>query len=210
MSKEIDVSIIEDNDSYREGLELILNSTSGYSCTKTFGDCESAIAEIGDLSTDVLLMDIELPGMSGIEGVREIKKIQPDLDIVMLTDHGKEDYIFKALKAGASGYMIKTIQPVQLLENIKIVHEGGSVMSPKIAKMVTDHFLGIGEIESPLTKRETQVLSLAGEHHNNKEIAKVLFISVDTVRTHFKNIYEKLEVHSKLEAYSKASKEKWI
>ena len=210
MSEEINVSIVEDNDSYREGLELILNSTSGYSCTKSFGDCETAIKAIAELSPDVLLMDIELPGMSGIEGVREIKKILPELDIVMLTDHGKENYIFEALKAGASGYMIKTIQPIQLMENIRIVHEGGSVMSPKIAKMVTDHFRGIGDTESPLTERETQILSLAGDYKNNKEIAEVLFISIDTVRTHFKNIYEKLEVHSKVEAYSKATKEKWI
>ena len=210
MDKEIEVSIIEDNDSYRQGLELILNSTSGYSSTKSFGECETAIEAISELSPDVLLMDIELPGMSGIEGVREIKKILPELDIVMLTDHGKENYIFEALKAGASGYMIKTIQPAQLMDNIRIVHEGGSVMSPKIAKMVTDHFRKISEKESPLTERETEILGLAGDYKNNKEMAEVLFISIDTVRTHFKNIYEKLEVHSKVEAYSKASKENWI
>ena len=210
MDKEIKVSIVEDNIIYRDGVELILNNTLGYSCTKTFSDCEAAIEAIADMSPDVLLMDIELPGMSGIEGVREIKKIKPNLDIVMLTDHGKEDYIFEALKAGASGYMIKTIQPVQLMENIKIVHEGGSVMSPKIARMVTDHFRRIAETESPLTERETEILGLAGDYKNNKEMAEVLFISIDTVRTHFKNIYEKLEVHSKVEAYSKASKEKWI
>ncbi len=210
MSKEINVSIVEDNIIYKDGLELILNSTPGFSCIKSFGDCESAIKAMADLSPDVLLMDIELPGMSGIEGVREIKKIQPDLDIVMLTDYGKENYIFEALKAGASGYMTKTIQPSQLLENIKIVKEGGSVMSPKIAKMVTNHFKQMSEKESPLTERETEVLSLAGDYKNNKEIAEVLFISVDTIRTHFKNIYEKLKVHSKLEAYSKASKENWI
>lgn len=210
MDKEIKVSIVEDNIIYRDGVELILNSTSGYSCTKSFGDCETAVEAIAELSPDVLLMDIELPGMSGIEGVRKIKKILPELDIVMLTDHGKEDYIFEALKAGASGYMIKTIQPVQLMENIKIVHEGGSVMSPKIAKMVTDYFRRMGETKSPLTERETEILGLAGDYKNNKEMAEVLFISIDTVRTHFKNIYEKLEVHSKVEAYSKASKEKWI
>ena len=96
------------------------------------------------------------------------------------------------------------------MENIKIVHEGGSVMSPKIARMVTDHFRRIAETESPLTERETEILGLAGDYKNNKEMAEVLFISIDTVRTHFKNIYEKLEVHSKVEAYSKASKEKWI
>ncbi len=206
----IHVSIVEDNKGFREGLNLILNETPGYSCVNSYRDCETAIKKIGKEIPDILLMDIELPGMSGIEGVRKIREKCPDLNIIMLTDYGKEEYVFKALKAGANGYLIKTTKPAKLLEDIKIVCEGGSVMSPKIARMVADYFQSDNKSPSPLTKQETVILHLSGEHKNNREIAEKLFISVATVRTHFKNIYEKLEVHSKVEAYSKASKEKWI
>ncbi|MBC8400425.1 MAG: response regulator transcription factor [Candidatus Marinimicrobia bacterium] len=210
MDSTIHVSIVEDNKRFREGLELILNETPGYTCIGSFGDCESAIKEIGDVKPDILLMDVELPGMSGIDGVEKIRKKFPDLDMVMLTDHGKEEYVFEALRAGANGYLIKTTQPARLLEDIRIVYEGGSVMSPKIARMVAGFFQINVDSPSPLTKRETEILQLAGEHNNNREIAESLFISSDTVRTHFKNIYGKLGVHSKVEAYSKASKKDWI
>lgn len=210
MDNTIRVSIVEDNKGFREGLNLILNITPGYSCVNSFNDCETAIKKIGKDIPDILLMDIELPGMSGIEGVRKIREKYSDLNIIMLTDHGKEEYVFEALKAGANGYLIKTTKPVKLLEDIKIVCEGGSVMSPKIARMVADFFQNNQKEPSPLTKQEAVILHLAGEHKNNREIAEKLFISVGTVRTHFKHIYIKLEVHSKVEAYSKASKEKWI
>ena len=209
MDNTIRIAVVEDDRSFREGLELILNGTPGYSCVGTFGDCETAIKEMEDVEPDVVLMDIELPEMSGIEGVKELKGKLPDLDIVMLTDHGREEYVFEALRAGASGYLLKTSPPARLLEDIRIVHGGGSVMSPKIARLVAGFFQR-NDSASPLTKRETEILGLAGDHRNNREIARELYISVDTVRTHFKNIYEKLEVHSKIEAYSKASKKKWI
>lgn len=210
MDNTIRVSIVEDNKGFREGLNLILNETPGYSCLNSFNDCETVIKKIGKEIPDILLMDIELPGMSGIEGVRKIRKKCPDLNIIMLTDHGKEEYVFEALKAGANGYLIKTTKPAKLLEDIKIVCDGGSVMSPTIARMVADYFQSDNKSPSPLTKQETVILHLAGEHKNNREIAESLFISVGTVRTHFKNIYIKLEVHSKTEAYSKASKKDWI
>ena len=140
MENTISVSIVEDNEEFREGLELILNEAPGYSCGSTFGDCEEAVKKMGGDHPDILLMDIKLPGMSGIEGIREIKKKLPDLDIVVLTDYGKEEYVFEALRAGASGYLIKSAQPLKILEDIRIVYEGGSVMSPKIARMIAGFF----------------------------------------------------------------------
>jgi DNA-binding NarL/FixJ family response regulator len=204
----IQVSIVEDNNTFKEGLVLILNNTPGYSCIATYQNCESAIKKIEEKIPNILLMDIELPGMSGIDGTRKIKEKLPELDIVILTEYGQEEYVFEALRAGASGYLIKSTHPDKLLEDIQIVYEGGSVMSPKIAKMVTNFFQT--DTNSPLTKREIEIIKLAGEHKNNQEIAETLFISPATVRTHFKNIYQKLEVHSKIEAFSKASKKKWI
>lgn len=209
MDHDIKIAIIEDNKVFRQGLELILNGTTGFECVATFNSCEEALEDIGKHNIDILLLDIELPGMYGFEGIPKIKAVNNQVDVIVLTDYGKEDYLFKALKNGACGYLMKTTEPAKLLEGIKIVYQGGSVMSPKIARMVSQHFYSRAE-NSPLTERETKILSMAGEHNTNKEIANALFISVDTVRTHFKNIYEKLGVHSKTEAYSKASRKKWI
>jgi DNA-binding NarL/FixJ family response regulator len=209
MSENIKITIIEDNKPYRKGLELIINGTPGFECLATFGSCEEALENFSEIHPDILLLDIELPGMMGFEGIPKFKSIQKSLDIIILTDHGKEDYLFKALKNGACGYLIKTTEPAKLLEGVKIVFDGGSVMSPQIARMLSDYF-NKETSSSPLTRREAEVLRMAGEHNSNNEIADALFISVATVRTHFKNIYFKLDVHSKTEAYSKAKNKNWI
>jgi DNA-binding NarL/FixJ family response regulator len=132
----IKVIIVEDNDTIREGLAVLINGTEGFRCLASYSDCESMLKHIEDLTPDILLMDIVLPGMSGIDGVKQIKQIVPDLSISMLTVYGENDLVFEALCAGACGYLLKNTPPARLLEAIKEAHEGGSPMSPSIARKV--------------------------------------------------------------------------
>ncbi len=204
----IDVTIIEDDYEIRESLALLISGTRGFSCKKSYGDCETALADIERHTPDVILMDIELPGMSGIEGIRQIKARFPEIDILMLTVHGNEQLVFESLCAGACGYLMKDTPPAKLLDAIEDVYNGGAPMSTTIARMVVSSFQVTQD--SPLTKRETEVLSHLGRGKSYKMIADALFISEETVRRHLKNIYKKLEVHSKNEAVAKALREKWI
>lgn len=204
----INVSIVEDDDEIRESLALLINGTPGYSCINTFMDCESATRGIVEDPPDVVLMDIGLPGMTGIEGVRKIKEKIPDIDILMLTVHNDSKRVFEALCAGACGYLIKDTPPARLLEAISEVHNGGAPMSTQIARMIVNSFKT--NPHSDLTRRETEVLSQLCKGKSYKMIADALFISEETVRRHIKNIYRKLEVSSKSEAVAKAFKEKLV
>jgi len=204
----INVSIVEDDDEIRESLALLINGTPGYACINTFTDCESATKEINEDPPDVVLMDIGLPGMSGIEGIRKIKEKLPDIDILMLTIHNDSKKVFEALCAGACGYLIKDTPPAKLLEAIAEVHNGGAPMSSQIARMIVNSFKTQPHAE--LTQRETEVLIQLCKGKSYKMIADALFISEETVRRHIKNIYRKLEVKSKSEAVAKALKEKLI
>lgn len=208
----IHVVIVEDNNTIREGLKLLIDGTEGYSCTAVFSNCEDLLEEVNELKIDVILMDIDLPGMSGIEGIRRVKKISQEILILVLTIYDENEVIFEALCAGASGYLVKKTPPAKLLDAIKEAYEGGAPMTSNIARKVVDYFQSSKQVqknveEVDLTKREKEVLSGLVEGSSYKAIANNLHISVDTVRFHFRNVYKKLHVHSQSEAVVKAIKE---
>ncbi len=204
----ISVSIVEDDVDIRDSLALLINSTEGFMCTNTYGECMSAIKGLDEELTDVVLMDIGLPGMSGIEGIRRIKEKHPDLDIIVLTVHENDEMVFEALCAGACGYLVKETPTIRLLEAIKEVKQGGSPMSTQIARMVVGSFQR--KSDPVLTPRETDVLHQLCKGKSYKMIGESLSISEETVRRHLKSIYKKLEVHSKSEAVAKAIKENLV
>jgi DNA-binding NarL/FixJ family response regulator len=208
----IKVIIVEDSSTIREGLNLLISGTDGYSCVAAYSNCEDLLDEINDLEVDVILMDIDLPGISGIEGIRRIKKISTSILILILTVYDENELIFEALCAGASGYLVKKTPPSKLLDAIKEAYEGGAPMTSNIARKVVDYFKNSKPVKKDvediaLTKREKQVLSGLVEGSSYKAIADNLFISVETVRFHFRNVYKKLHVHSQSEAVVKAIKE---
>jgi DNA-binding NarL/FixJ family response regulator len=211
----INVSIVEDNNTIRDSLAALINGTPGYKCIGSYVDCESFLVELVKKEPDVVLMDIALPGMNGIEGVKIATEKLPGLAVLMLTVYEESDKVFDALCAGACGYLVKKTPPTRLLEAIKDVYEGGSPMSSRIAREVINAFkAGTAPIENEsdynLSDREKEVLFQLAEGNNYQEIADELFISVDTVRHHIRNIYKKLHVHSRSEAVAKAIRKKII
>ena len=203
----IAVALVEDDDDIRESLALLIDGAPGFCCLNTYGDCETAIMGIRGEKPDVILMDIQLPGMSGIEGVERIKKMTA-VDIIMLTVHKDDELVFRALCAGASGYLVKNTKPERILEAIRDVYEGGAPMSSNIARMIVNSFRRT--TQSPLTPRETAVLAQLCKGQSYKMIADTLFISEQTVHFHIKNIYQKLQVHSKSEAVAVALRERLV
>lgn len=209
----INIVIVEDNETIREGLKILIDGTENYHCSATFSNCEDMLKKIKKLEFDIMLMDIDLPGMSGIEGIRKVKEIYPDSIILVLTIYEENDRVFEALFAGASGYLVKKTPPARLLEAIKEAHEGGAPMSSQIARKVVNFFQKNKQLEhhdesdTNLTPREKEVLSGLVEGQSIKAIADSLHISIETVRFHFRNIYKKLHVHSQSEAVVKAIKE---
>ncbi|MBN1782660.1 response regulator transcription factor [bacterium] len=203
----IQVSIVEDNDAIRNGLAMLINATADMECISTYTDCETCIGDLPDHGPDVILMDIGLPGMSGIEGVREIKKDFPDIHILMLTVYEENDKIFDALCAGATGYLVKKTPAEQLIQAIQDVVHGGSPMSSHIARKVVAFFQKQppkAMEEHHLSSREMDILTSLANGNSYKLIADDLTISIDTVRFHIRNIYKKLQVNSQTEAISKA------
>jgi DNA-binding NarL/FixJ family response regulator len=202
----ITVSIVEDDDSIRESLAILINGSSGFHCVSTYRNAEDALENIPLEMPDAVLMDINLPRMSGIECVQQLKTIVPNLQIIMLTVYEDADQVFESLKVGASGYLLKRTSPAKLLEAIEEVYRGGSPMSSQIARKVVQSFhkaeRPLQEMES-LTKREQEILAHLAKGYRYKEIADALFISVDTVRSHLRSIYEKLQVRSRTEAVLK-------
>lgn len=204
----ISVIVVEDDSEIREGLELLINGTPGFECLQTFEDAETSLKWLDEEIPDVVLMDIGLPGISGIEAIKKIKEKYPNLDVLVLTIHENDEYVFDALCAGATGYLTKDIPPTKILDGIQEVYEGGAPMSSQIARMVIGSFK-INPAPD-LTNRETEVLTELCNGSSYKMIADKLFISEETVRKHIKNIYKKLEVHSKSEAVAKAIRDRLV
>ena len=197
------VGLVEDDARTREGLASLLAGTPGLRLAGAYGSMEEALASLGAEAPDVALLDIQLPGMSGIEGVRRLKERYPSIQILMLTVFADNDHVFEAICAGASGYLLKDTPPARLTEAVRELAEGGSPMSPEIARKVVGMFSKIAPPRSEdhkLSPREVELLRLLAEGHSYKTAAKALSISIDTVRFHVRNIYDKLHVHSKSEA----------
>jgi DNA-binding NarL/FixJ family response regulator len=208
----INVMVVEDNDAIREGLKILIDGTEGYSCMAAYPRCDIMLKTLDKLKPDVLLMDLGLPGMSGIDGIKHAKLLLPELTILVLTVYEENELVFDALCAGACGYLVKKTPPSKLLEAIHEAFHGGSPMSANIARKVIDFFQQKKQFspqkqQSILTPREREILSGLVEGKSFKSIADSLFISIETVRFHFRNIYKKLHVHSQSEAVAKAIKE---
>ncbi len=202
----IRVALVEDDSQVREGLALQVGAAQGFECVAACASAEEALTQLLPLSPDVVLMDIHLPGMSGIECIRLLKKQQPRLQISMLTVFEDHDRIFQSLTAGASGYLLKQTPPDKLLEAIAELHRGGSPMSSQIARRVVEAFQRPAETDqadTPLTPREQQIIQLLAKGFLYKEIADQLDLSVETVRTHLHRIYDKLHVRTRTEAVMK-------
>ncbi|GAA4009859.1 response regulator transcription factor [Hymenobacter fastidiosus] len=205
------ILIYEDNNDLRTSLSQLLAGSPGLELVGALGNCMQATADVARLTPDVILMDIDMPGMTGIEGLRRIKAVAPKVNVVMLTVFEDNDRVFEAICAGADGYLLKKTPPVKLLDAIGEVRQGGAPMTPAIARQVLRLFprtrvpITLAD-ESPanLSAREQEVLGLLVEGYSYKMIAADLGISIDTVRSHIKKIYEKLHVRSMTEAVSKA------
>lgn len=207
----IKVAIIEDLRHIREGLAMLLNFTEGYHCTGAYGSAEEALEKIPHNLPDVVLSDIGLPGIDGIEGVRRLKELYPDLLILMLSVYDDNERIFDALCRGACGYLLKNTPPARLIESLKDAMQGGAPMSPEIARKVVALFRDFRPPERAdyqLTPHETRLLKLLVEGHSYKSAAIELKVSVNTVSFHLRHIYEKLQVHSKSEAVAKALRDR--
>lgn len=202
--------LIEDERDVREGLTVLINGSPGFRCIGSFRTMEDALQAIREPIPDVVLTDIGLPGLSGIEGTRILKERYPNLPVVALTVYDDDEDVFAALCAGASGYLLKNTTPVRLLESLKEVASGGAPMSPTVAHRVIKLFREFRPPQTPahdLTAQETQLLKLIVEGHTYKTAAAKLDITVRTVSFHLQNVYQKLQVHSKTEAVAKALRE---
>lgn len=203
----IKVSIVEDTSTIRESLQILINGAEGFKCISTYGNAEDAITGLIKDNPDVVLMDINLPVMSGIECVRKAKELQPQIQFMMCTVYEDDENIFEALKAGASGYLLKKTSQAKMLDAIQDLHEGGSPMSSQIARRVVAHMHQPVTLRATdtatITKREREILDYLAKGYRYKEIAELLFISTETVRRHVHNIYEKLHVQSRVDALNK-------
>ncbi len=206
MKPAIEVALVEDLDDIREGLAELINRSLGFECIAAYPCAEDALRELPELAPDVVLMDIGLPGMSGIECIERLKTQCPQMQIMMLTIYTDDEKIFNSLEAGASGYILKKTPQDKLLEAIRDLHHGGSPMSGEIARKVVQAFQKTRPPSTPtseLSKREQEILAHLSKGFLYKEIAHDLHISVETVRTHLRRIYEKLHVRNRAEAMLK-------
>lgn len=200
----VKVAIVEDVATVREGLANLIDASGYLTCAGRFSDSETAAERVPIVMPDVILVDIGLPGKSGIEFTREMKGHFPSMQIVMLTVYDDEDKIFDSLKAGATGYLLKSVEPGRLVDAILDVYHGGSPISPAIARKVVELFRSSGPFSNTvLTMREREILELLCRGLKYREVGERLFISIDTVRSHVRHIYEKLHVRSKYELMMK-------
>jgi DNA-binding NarL/FixJ family response regulator len=201
------IAIVEDNRDIRQSISEWINATPGYNCVCACPDAKTALIEVPRLKPDVVLMDIRLPDESGIICTSRLKNLLPDLQVIVLTVYRDRDLLFQALKAGASGYLLKRSKPADVLNAISEVLSGGAPMTGEIARMVIETFHNTSAEEdssSELSEREHEILCLVAKGLGNKEIGSALNISYYTVRAHLRKIYEKLHVHGRSEAVAKA------
>jgi DNA-binding NarL/FixJ family response regulator len=211
--KSIRVAIIEDDRVLREGLGMLINGTLGFACTGAYRSVEDALRSMSPPAPEVLLLDIQLPGMLGSEGVRVLQEKYPQLEIIMLTVLAEQDKVFESICNGACGYLLKETPPAKLLDAIREAHQGGAPMSPEIARKVVKLFQQTGPPEKfaeQLTPQELRLLKLLVQGYSYQRAADQLNISLNTVRDHVREIYRKLHVHSKSEAVSKALRNRLI
>ena len=202
----IRIAVVDDDQTVREGLRMLLQASPGYTCVAAYASGEEALAGLPALQPDVVLMDIHLPGINGIECILTLKSLNLPMVFIMLTVFENPDAIFRSLSAGASGYLTKQTPPAKILEAITDVHRGGSPMSSEIARKVVQSFQSSPEaikIMGGLTRREEEILACLAKGHLYKEIGDTLNISIDTVRSHIRHIYEKLQVKTRTEAVLK-------
>ncbi|AHF16134.1 response regulator [Niabella soli] len=204
----INVCIIEDDEIIRKGYVRLLEADEFFFTSGDYGSVEEALSGLEANRPDVILLDIQLPGIKGVDALPEIKKRLPQTQIIMLTVYESAELVFTALKNGASGYLTKNTSFNKIKEHIKEVVKGGGVMSANIAMLVMRHFQK--NINTPLTKRETEILECVADGKSRSKIATELFIDLETVKSHIKNIYHKLNVNSRDEAIKVARKDRYI
>jgi DNA-binding NarL/FixJ family response regulator len=204
----INIVIIEDNQEVLEAYYEILNAHPEIGMLRGYTSCEEALKHLDAPLPDVVMMDLQLPGMDGIEGTRKIKQKYPSLNVIVVTVHSESQKVFDALCAGASGYITKNTEPEKLVSAIKDIQNGGAPMSSNIARMVVGSFQR--NMETPLTRRETEVLQLLSQGKTTPLVAEQLFVSKETIRSHMKNIYSKLQANTKAEAIEKAKRDRLI
>ena len=203
----IRVAVVEDDVELRQTMKEFVNRSKGMTCVAVYESAEAALDGVPGDESDVVLMDIRLPGMSGVECVGHLRELAPSAKAVMLTAYEDSDDIFHSLAAGAFGYLLKSVEPKRLREAIREAYQGGSPISGSVARKLVDYFRGSAPVDkkvedplSPLSPREVDILQLLAEGYAYKQIAGELDISINTIRTHIKRIYEKLHVHSRMEA----------
>lgn len=202
------VFIVEDDKELRASFAHIVNNSDKFVAIGAYKDAEDAIREIRQKKPEIILMDIEMPGMSGVEATAFIKEQYPHIEVIMVTVYEDNELVFNALKAGASGYITKSANYLELLSALDEISKGGAPMSTKIARMVIHNFHL--NPDSPLTKREKEVLRMISEGKTYSQISTELFISKETAKTHIRNIYEKLQVNKKSDAIAKAAEQRLI
>jgi DNA-binding NarL/FixJ family response regulator len=209
----IKLLIYEDNPQLREGLSMLINGSDGFELLAAYKNCNSVVDEVNAWKPDIILMDIDMPGINGIEGLKRVRQVNTDVKILMLTVFDDNRNVFEALRNGANGYILKKTPPAKLLEYITEAASGGAPMTASIATQVLKMFSEIkdpGHADYNLSDREKQVLQFLVNGYSYKMIASEMFIAIDTVRSHIKKIYEKLHVNSKSEAVAKAFKDKLL
>ncbi len=204
----IKVVLIEDDKTIREAYTFLINEHKDFEVVAAFSSVEIALPKLSDIDPHIILLDVELPGMNGIEALPKIKQLVDNVYVIILTVYDIQQTVFEALKNGASGYLTKDSSPEKLIEAMHEVLQGGGPMSSNIARMVVNSFQKSNH--SPLTKRETEILEQTAEGKTRSKIAKEMFIDVETVKSHLKNIYAKLDVHSKADAIKTAKDNKYI
>ena len=202
------VFIVDDDDAIRSAYATMINSTPKFKVVGDFDNCEDAIKSIKKLKPDIVMMDIGLPQMSGIEGTRVISKMDPRIEVIIVSVHDEGQSVFEALKAGATGYISKSANYTELISALEEIEKGGAPMSSKIARLVVQDFHL--SHTNPLTKRESYILSMVAEGKTYTQIAREANISKDTAKTHIRNIYKRLQVNKKSDAINKGRKEKLI